>query len=136
MKWLIDNIANNKRTFLAPKINSQTYLSLLYQKMSAQQGSKFEFEKKLSETMVERALNITTTIILPHLKTLGNQYVYPIFIFFHKNFGLYKNPIYYKEESTPIVQKMSSFLWESYAKYSNKSAGWDDVEKCKSLISS
>lgn len=86
--------------------------------------------------MVERALNIITTIILPHVKTLGNQYVYPIFIFFHKNFGLYKNPIYYKEESTPIVQKMSSFLWESYAKYSNKSAGWDDVEKCKSLISS
>ena len=53
--------------------------------------------------MVERALNIVTTIILPHVKALGNQYVNRIFIFFNKKFGLYKNPIYYKEESTPIV---------------------------------
>lgn len=46
--------------------------------------------------MVDRALLLITTIILEHLKTLGEEYVYPIFIFFHKNFGLYKNPIYYK----------------------------------------
>ena len=114
----------NKKTFLAPRINNQTYVSMLYQKMSTQQGTRFDFEKKLSEKMVERALNIVANIILPHVKALGNQYVYPIFIFFHKNFGLYRNPIYYKEESTPIVQKMGNYLWESYAKFSNKSVGW------------
>jgi hypothetical protein len=84
---------------------------------------------------VERALNIVTTIILTHVKTLGNQYVYPIFIFFHKNFGLYKNPIYYKEESTPITQKMGNYLWETYAKFSNKTAGWDEIENSKTVIS-
>jgi hypothetical protein len=136
ISWLIDNIVANKKTFLAPKINSQTYISMLYQKMSTQQGTRFEFEKKLSEKMVERALNIIANIILPHLKALGNQYVYPIFIFFHKNFGLYKNPIYYKEESTPIVQKMGNYLRESYAKYSNKSTGWEDIETSKEMISS
>ncbi len=47
--------------------------------------------------MVQRALSIITTLILEHLKGLGDQYVYPIFIFFHENFNLYKNPIYYKE---------------------------------------
>jgi hypothetical protein len=136
VNWLIDNIASNKKTYLAPRINNQTYLSMLYQKVSTQQATRFDFEKKLSEKLVQRALSIVTTIILTHLKTLGNQYVYPIFIFFHKNFGLYKNPIYYREESTPIVQKMGNYLWESYAKFSNKSAGWDDIEKSKAAISS
>lgn len=85
--------------------------------------------------MVERALNIITTIILAHVKSLGDQYVYPIFIFFHKNFGLYKNPIYYKEESTPIAQKMGNFFWEKYAKFSNKAVGWEEIEKSKAVIS-
>lgn len=135
VSWLIDNISSNKKTYLAPRINNQTYVSMLYQKMSTQQGSRFDFEKKFSERMVERALSIVTTIILSHVKTLGNQYVYPIFIFFHKNFGLYKNPIYYKEESTPIVQKVGNYFWESYAKFSNKSAGWEEIEKSKAAIS-
>jgi hypothetical protein len=85
--------------------------------------------------MVERALVIITTLLLDHLRALGDQYVYPIFIFFHKNFGLYKNPIYYKEESTPLTQKMGNYLWETYAKFNGKSVGWEDIEKCKVSIS-
>ena len=77
--------------------------------------------------MVERALLLITTIILEHLKALGDEYVYPIFIFFHKNFGLYKNPIYYKEDSTPITQKVGSYFWETYAKLSGKQAGWEEI---------
>lgn len=46
--------------------------------------------------MVFRALVIVSELLLPHLKSLGSEYVYPVFIFFHQNFGLYKNPIYYK----------------------------------------
>lgn len=36
INWLIDNISSNKKTYLAPKVNTQNYLSLLYQKMSYQ----------------------------------------------------------------------------------------------------
>jgi hypothetical protein len=43
VNWLIDNISSNKKTYLAPKINNQTYLAMLYQKMSSQQGYRFEF---------------------------------------------------------------------------------------------
>jgi hypothetical protein len=43
INWLIDNISSNKKTYLSPKLNSQTYLALIYQKMSAHQGLRLDF---------------------------------------------------------------------------------------------
>jgi len=68
---------------------------------------------------------------LPHLKSIGKQYAYPVFIFFNQKFGLYKNPIYYKEDTIPISERVGKYFWNTYAQLTSKSSEWMELDKEK-----
>lgn len=103
--------------------------------MAYNQALRIEGDNRLSQRLVKRALIIITTIILPHLKTLGKQYVYPVFIFFNQKFGLYKNPIYYKEDTIPITERVGKYFWNTYNQFTSKSSEWMELDKEKQSIS-
>lgn len=58
----------------------------------------------------------------------------PIFIFFHENFALYHNPIYYKREKVSIQKKVGNFFWEKYALFTGKGQSWENLEAAKKQI--
>lgn len=79
--------------------------------MTVQPALRIEYEKRLKEKLVERALRLVNTIIFNHLRNIGGNSLHPLFIFYHKNFGLYKNPIYYKEDEASLSKKMGNYIW-------------------------
>ncbi len=50
----------------------------------------------------------------------------PIFIFFHENFALYQNPIYFKEEKSTFSAKVGNYIWEKYALFTGK-GNWEEL---------
>jgi hypothetical protein len=71
MTWLLGNLANIDRLCLIPKIDSQTYLQMLFEKISFHQGTKAKFEVLLKQKVAERALRLVTGIVLAFLKKMG-----------------------------------------------------------------
>ena len=67
--------------------------------------------KLLKERVLNRCLNLISTILLEHIRTAGDHYQTPIFIFFHENFALYHNPIYFKEEQKSLKSKVGNYFW-------------------------
>jgi hypothetical protein len=50
-----------------------------------------------------------------------------LFIFFHKNFSLYQNPIYYKHDSPSLSSKVGSYFWQKYAQFTSKGNTWQQL---------
>jgi hypothetical protein len=124
LQWLLTSLST-PRLPLLPKLDSSSLLALLL----AQPVLKAKYEANLHGKIVARFLRLTTTIVLQHLKAIGEQYLEPIFIFFHENFTLYQNPIYFKSEAKPFSRVVGDYLWGKIATFTSKPAACEDVEK-------
>ena len=67
-------------------------------------------------------------MVLPHLKAIDEVFTTPLFIFFHNNFALYRNPIYYPEKGASLSSKMGNFFWQKYALFTGKGNSWQQLE--------
>lgn len=125
--WLIENLNSSDQLPLIPRVDCENTISHLINLISGTQPSKIKKMRFLKEKVLLRCLNIITTICLDHLRVLGEEYEKPIFIFFHENFYLYQNPIYYKESKIPLSTKVGNFFWQKYAMLTGKGNNWQEL---------
>ena len=81
--WLIDNLATSGKCPLLPRHDYEDTFSHLLNMISSSHPVRTKKLKVLKEKVLLRCLTLLSTIVLEHLRGVGEQYQLPLFIFFH-----------------------------------------------------
>ena len=102
--------------------------------ISGEQPIRAKKLKMLKERVLKRCLTLISTIVLDHIRNAGDHFQTPIFIFFHENFALYHNPIYFKEQQVSLKAKVGNYFWEKYAMFTGKGNTWEQLDQPKAKL--
>jgi hypothetical protein len=130
LQWLLAALAALPCLPLLPKLDSSSLLALLL----AQPALHAKYECSLRAKVVGRFLRLATTLVVAHLKAVEEQCLQPLFIFFHENFTLYQNPIYFKSQSRPLSRVVGDYFWGKFAALTSRPAASEEVQKARAEV--